>query len=176
VTVLGAQGVMSNVLVELSALRAGVGRTPDRHSLDQAINHLRQALEPSLWLDQTHLERRDGDRVFNEEKAAVQELVGLVNRESGGASAVILHGIINRIASADWLLASVAIQDAAAVVATPKQLTHALQEVRKGEQEAAQGQFEAGIAHFRDAWKYASHLTLATKSEGHRQLKPRKPS
>jgi hypothetical protein len=166
VMVLGAQGVISNVLVELSAISAGATNPPDGERLDQAISRLSHSLEPSLWLDQTHLEEGRGGQAFNEDKAAVQDLRLLMADESSLASAAELRGLITRIARAERLLAMVAIHDAGSNAGKPKQLAQALEEVTKGDTEVAGGQYEAGIAHYRNGWKRAYQASPAQISRG----------
>src|SRR5262249_44262753 len=68
VTVLGAQGVKSNILTELIGFENNLDAGRASEDLDAAINHLRISLTPAFWLDQTHLVRRHGETVFHEEK------------------------------------------------------------------------------------------------------------
>ena len=77
VTVLGAQGVKSNVLAELIALRASVMLTgPFAQKFEDAIQHLANSLNPAYWIDQTHLQPKSGNTAMNEEKLAASKLAG----------------------------------------------------------------------------------------------------
>ncbi len=80
VTVLGAQGVKSNVLAELIALRTSANPgQPFAQKFDDAIQHLADSLNPAYWIDQTHLQPKDGN-------------TGHERREAGGSQAVGNHG------------------------------------------------------------------------------------
>ncbi len=94
VTVLGAQGVKSNVLAELVALRASVTLTePFAQKFDDAIQHLQDSLNPAYWIDQTHLHARGGNTAMNEEKLAANKLAEIMDApgcpvDAGGSARI----------------------------------------------------------------------------------------
>jgi hypothetical protein len=158
VTVLGARGVKEHVLAELIALRRSVTAKETAEKLDDAIRHLAESLEPSRWVDQTHVAGKHGDKVFDEEKEAVQQLKELLKSKKNRIAGAVLQNFIDRIVKADRLLAVVSIQDAAADGVNPKKIAENLKEVEKGDQEAAEGEPDSAIEHYRSAWKHsASH-------------------
>jgi hypothetical protein len=160
-TVLGAQGVKSNVLAELTALRAGTNFDRwEGQKLDEAIGHLGSSLTPACWVDQTHLQPKVGNRAMNEEKLAAGALAGLLDAERCPIDAAVLQGFIDRIVRCDRVLAIISIQDAAAAGLNAKKLALGLAEVAKGDDEAAKGHYENAIEHYRSAWRHALRLQL----------------
>jgi hypothetical protein len=156
VTVLGPQGAKSKVLAGLTVLRAGVTRAPERQGLDEAIRHLGNSLDPALWIDQTHLNRRQGERDFDEEKAAIQALCELLKDKRGTLPQAELWAFINRIIKADRLLALVTLPDAAMAGADRRLLARGWRELARGDKAVVRGENEAGIGHYREAWKHAT--------------------
>jgi hypothetical protein len=63
------------------------------------------------------------------------------------------------------LLAMIAIQDSIAAGAEPKRLSQATDEVAAGDADVAGGQYESGMAHYRDAWKMAMQLAFKLSAQ-----------
>jgi hypothetical protein len=160
VAVLGSQGVLSNVLADLSALGLTLSRRPDAHALDSAIENLGDSLDPSLWLDQVHITRSHGEQVFNNDKAAIQDLYRILKEKQNAVNKIALQAIIDRIVKSDRLLAIVAIQDALAAGADARKLNQALDKVANGDLDIADAKYEAGISQYRNAWKDAVQQSL----------------
>ncbi|MCX6924303.1 MAG: HYR domain-containing protein, partial [Verrucomicrobia bacterium] len=159
VTVLGAQGVKSNVLAQLIALRGSLSDPRGLGALGEAIGYLSRSLEGEMWLDQTHLAKRLGARVFQDDRAAVQVLGELLgNRHRGGSSYPTLPGLIERILKADRLLAVVAIQEASG--ADGWRLDQARYAVAQGDQDAGNASYAVALQHYLDAWQIAIRLTI----------------
>ena len=161
VTVLGAQGVKSNVLAELTALRdiASLDQSLGQ-KLDQAIGHLASSLTPGFWVDQTHLQPKLGNTAMNEEKLAAGALVDLQGSKGCPIDAAVLQGIIDRIVRCDRVLAVICVQDAAAAGLKAKKVAEDLAQVAQGDDQAAKGHYENAIEHYRNAWRHALHLQL----------------
>ena len=83
------------------------------------VEHLARSLASSLWIDQTHVQQKGGDKVFNEEKETVKKLAELIKDKHSSIADAVLQGFINRIVKSDQLLAFVAIQEA--IAASSKQ-------------------------------------------------------
>jgi hypothetical protein len=161
VTVLGAQGVKSNVLAELIALRDSVNFTqPLAQKLDDAIQHLANSLNPAYWIDQTHLQPKGGNTAMNEEKLAVNKLQDIMGANECPVAPAVLQGFIDRIVKSDRLLAIISIQDAANAGLNPKKIAQDLAMVAKGDAEAAAGRYVNAIEHYRNAWRHALQLRL----------------
>jgi hypothetical protein len=154
VTVLGAQGVKSNVLAELIALRAS---TPLNQSFavkfDYAILHLRNSLNPAYWIDQTHLQPAGGNMALNEEKLAANMLGVIMHSGKCPVDPAVLQGFIARILKADRLLAIISIQEAASAGVSARKVAQCVAAVAKGDEEAAAGRFANAIEHYRNAWR-----------------------
>ncbi len=168
VTVLGAQGVKSNVLAELKLLRAGVTNAFDRWELDRAIVDVAASLglytpHLRLWLDQTHISRTSGGLVFFYEKDAVKELQKILSSRKSQIPAATAQDIIDRLIRCDRLLAVVSIQDAAAAGLRPGKVALALAMVAKADGEAAAGHYTSAIEHYRIAWRQALSLHLRVR-------------
>ena len=161
VTVLGAQGVKSNVLAQLIALRASTDLSqPIAQKFDDAIEHLAASLDPAYWIDQTHLQPKGGNTAMNEEKLAVNKLLDVMNTKDCPVPPQVLQGFIDRIVKSDRLLATVSIQDAADAGLNPRKIAEDLAMVAKGDAEAAAGRYVNAIEHYRNAWRHALQLRL----------------
>lgn len=161
VTVLGAQGVKSNVLAELIALRATT--TMDQSfatKFDYVIEHLQNSLNPEYWVDEIHLQPKGGNTALNEEKLAAKELGVIIASKNCPVEPAVLQGLINRILKADRLLAMISIEEAAAAGLNAKKIAEDLAEVAKGDEKAAAGNYANAIEHYRNAWRHAVQLRL----------------
>jgi hypothetical protein len=159
VTVLGAQGVKSNLLAELTALRAGtsLGLTVGQ-KFDEAIQHLGCSLNPAYWVDQTHLVPKGGNTAMNEEKLAAKALEDLMDAKGCPVDPAVLQGLVNRIVKCDRLLAVVCIQDAAKAGLNPRKEAEDFAMVAKSDAEAGKGRYANAIEHYRNAWRHALQL------------------
>jgi len=188
VTVLGARGSKQKVLAELIALRDTVvcGRDHGHHDggnvgddvcrkLDDAIRHLRASLDPTLWIDETHLDRRHGEQVFHEERKAIEKLCDLIKSRKSDIPDTVLQEFIGRIFRADRLLASVAIQEAITAGASQKKIEQAQKHLAKGDADAGDEKCKNGIEDYSNAWKHAVRAKVSLSppthlANGHTQL------
>jgi hypothetical protein len=165
VSVLGARGVMSNVLAQLVIVRAAATNRADQKDLDETIADLTEALgtdhrSAPLWLDETHVCRGNGWRAFYNPKDAVQALKEIIKRKKSGIPDATAQNLLDRLVKADRLLAVVSIQDAANASANPGKIAKDLKEVTKGDQAAAAGKPAEAIQHYWHAWNQAVRLKL----------------
>jgi len=152
---LSPKTIKQNVLDDLIALRATVIDKQDGKKLDEAIKHLTKSLNPDLWVDETHLQPKHGDKVFQEEKDAVVKLLELIKDKKSNVDKAKLQDFINRLVEADKLLALVAIEGAVAASGDAKKIDKANDELGKGDARVADGHFTDAIEHYRNAWKHA---------------------
>ena len=148
----GPGSAKQDVLDELIALRATVTDKQDGNKLDEAIKHLEKSLTPAWWTDDAHLQVKDGEKVFNEEKDAVNQLRDLIKGKKSSISDMTLQSFVDRIVAVDRLLAVVAIADATG--GDSKDIAKANDELGKGDNETAKGKYDSGIEHYRNAWKF----------------------
>jgi len=161
VTVLGAQGVKSNVLAELVALRTSAN--PGQafaQKFDAAIEHLADSLNRAYWMDQTHLQPKGGNTAMNEEKLAVSKLQEIMDSKECPVDSAVLQGFIDRVVKCDRLLAVISIQDAERAGLNPRKVAEDLAMVAKGDREADAGHYANAIEHYRNAWRHALQLRL----------------
>jgi hypothetical protein len=155
ITVNTPRAAKLEVLADLVALRATVTDRSDREKLDAAIRHLRKAVDPQLWRDDSHPDEEVGGRVFGEEEDAVSELRDLIRDPHSTVPDAVLLALINRMVGADRLIAQVALADAEARGGNPVRIARARDELTKGNLALSRGRFEDAIEHYRDAWKQA---------------------
>jgi len=149
------KSIKQGVLQDLIALRGTVTDKNDGKKLDEAIKHLSNSLDQGLWLDETRLNAKKGEKVFQEEKNAVLKLVKLINDEKSTVDKAKLQDFINRLLSADRGLASAAINDATAAGGDAKKIAKANEDLDKGDGRAAEGDFAGAIRQYRKAWTHA---------------------
>lgn len=146
--------------------------------LDDAIKHFGRSLNSELWIDETHPQHRHGSRVFHEERKAVEALEDLRNEghrdddddddddgdhDDGNICSVpdsVLLGFIQRIVSADRLVAELAIQEAQAAGTKPKKIERARRSLARGDAATAKGEYSEAIDRYRQAWDEARPVRI----------------
>lgn len=163
VTILGAHSVLKNVWIDVGALASSNALAKvDRERLGQARTHLAALLAAEFWLDETHLQRRGGDEVFNQGRDAVQAFQDLLKNKRSEIPDARVEGLAQRIVKSERLLAAVEIQDASHAGVAPKKLREAQAELAKGDEAAGGGKPGPAIEHYQHAWKRA--LTVRIKA------------
>lgn len=155
ITVLGARGVLSNLLTELTALRETETEEKQQRRLDDALERLNDTLKPGRFLDETHVARREGSKVFRQHQRAVRKLVLWMKRERDPELDDRMRNFIERLLRADRLLASVAIQDAVDAEGNATRIARAQVDLAKGDLAALRGREAQAIALHRSAWLHA---------------------
>lgn len=141
------------VLAELQALYAATTNKQDRERLDETIKHVNKSLDPSLWAnDGAHLQA-NGEKVFSEEKDAVNKLREIIKDKKTTLDKPTIQGLIDELVAVDRALAALAIADAAGGDAN--KLARANSELAKGDADVSSGKYDSGIEHYRNAWKKA---------------------
>jgi hypothetical protein len=152
--------VKRNVRNELIALRATVTEAKDAKKLDEAIKEITDSLAAELWVNQTHIVPKHGDRVFHEEKETAKKLEELLKDKKSLIPDAVLLDFIARIVKSDRLLAEVAIVDAMAAGLPAKKIAEAQKEMAKGDEYRAEGKYDQAIEHYEHAWKEVSRLRV----------------
>jgi len=158
ISVLGPHSILLNILEHLIALRSGVTDSNDISNLEQIIAGLTAALDPSLWLDETHLQRKTGQGEFT--ALQTEDLCELSQDPSDQLSGPVLEGLWVRLRNAERLLAATAIQEAIAVGGAAKRINQASAQLALGDEQTTADQCAACIAHYKNAWNIASHAIL----------------
>ena len=131
------------LLDDLRSMTPGGGKDVERPVAD-AIAALEKSLAPALWIDGDHLDAREGRRVFDEERRAVQALAGIKNPPTW------VGDLIARLVAIDRRLVTTAIDESTDAAAVDK----ARQELAQGDDLRDDGQPAPAIEHYRDAWKF----------------------
>ncbi|MDB6029791.1 MAG: hypothetical protein JWM16_129 [Verrucomicrobiales bacterium] len=160
IVVLGPLGVKRDVVNDLTALRATISSKNDGRELDDAIGYLAESIDPTLWLDQIHVEPKHGQRAFQEEMQSVHELVELIQHNSSLIPTATLQGFIDRIVKSDHLLALIAINEAVAAGVNPRKVADAQWHFDEAEVSVSQGNFEQATHQYREAWMRTLHATI----------------
>jgi hypothetical protein len=157
------------VLTDLIALRVLATNKQDRKKLDAAITDLTASLDPSLWMplpDETHLQRRTGIAVFNDDVDAVGQLIDLRNGNKSGLSSATLLNLILKMVGADRELALVAINDGMSSGGDPKELANAAAALAKGDTKASgtNPDYVSAIQQYGSAWQHAVNALKGSNS------------
>jgi len=151
----GPFSIKQAVLSDLIALRTSVTDSEDGQKLDEAISHLALSVDSSLWLDSSRLQIKGGERVFTEEKNAVNKLRVLLEDKHSTIDKALLRGFIERLVMADHVIAQVAIADVIERTGNPTDIAKANEELEVGDSEASKNKPVSAIEHYRNAWKHA---------------------
>ncbi|MDB5159655.1 MAG: hypothetical protein JWR50_4362 [Mucilaginibacter sp.] len=153
VTVLGAKGTKADLLKEMKAIRPTVTDKEAGKKLDSAIEEITESLDPSFWINQTHLNPKTGKDDFDEERDAVTDLQVLQSQsKKHNIPIAVIQGWIDRIVASDRLIATIAINDAATVKTDAKCVADALKMISQGDKEASKGNGNSAIVLYRNAW------------------------
>lgn len=136
------------------------GDTGDDKRIEKAIEAINDSLDPSLWVDNTHLDPDDGKDVFKAERKAAKELEKV--------DTVDVSAQMDALVTADAVLATTAIDDATAALdaadceaddndcdKAAKELEKALEDMAKAADEVADGDADKAIERYRKAWEHA---------------------
>ena len=155
IALFGPRGIKQNLVNEMIALRAKVTDEGVGKRFGEAVAPLQQSLNATYWIDPLRLAPTLGDRVFAEEKNAVTSLQNLIIEKKGSIAGLVSRDLMRRIAGADRSLAVIAINDAIGAQGGQLEIEIATQELVKGDRDVANGKYESGIEHYRQAWRMA---------------------
>lgn len=147
--------------------------------LDSILEHMADSLEEGLWLDETHLDPEEGEKVFQAESRAVEEISLLLRLDelfnsdyppqiieskfvlSEEARSIFEQALVNLV-KADGVLAQIAIDEASNIPIeniTNKSKFNSLMTQAEAAMEKAQEQEvskpNSAISHYKQAWQFA---------------------
>ena len=125
------------------------GDKGDDKRIEKAIDSIEDSLDPAYWVDGTHLTDR-GNKVFDEEKKAVKDLMRV-----HGPAETDAQAIIDVLVDADQTLAAVAIADAVAAGGDARYIEKAEQQMAAALDDLAWDKPDKAIDHYKKAWRYA---------------------
>lgn len=141
----------------LAALRSQATTAQEQSQIDAALQRLDRTLAPGLWRDDTHLEPKTADQVFDEAQQIVTGLQALTRSNTSSISSAALRGFIRtRVVHVLRGLAAQAIDEA---TAGQPGLDQARAALNRGDAAALESQFVSAIQHYRSAWRQAQRAT-----------------
>ena len=137
----------------------------------KAIEHINKSLQPDLWYTDSGLTKK-GQKVFDEEKRAVKELMKIPERADIYPTVTYTASLaIVDLITADQVLASTAIEQAIANAEEAgcydegnddaecqkalREIDRALEEMTKAEAETGKDKYDKAIDHYKKAWEHA---------------------
>jgi hypothetical protein len=158
------------ILAELVALKASLvnvnaknarergeneKKNNDKKILTRVIADLRTSLRANLWVTDTRLNDRKGDKVFDAEQEAVIDLKVLYNSKRSAVSQTVVLDLITRLAADDRAIAVAAIADAVAAGGVAANIANANVALASGDAATALGHYVTAIGYYQDAWGFA---------------------
>ncbi len=134
------------VTAQMAALAAGLPRGAAANQFKAAVKHLREALEPRLWLDANHVRRGNGAEVFAMEGFFDRKAKALLPLLPDSAK-VAVEGALRTLVDCDRILAQTAVADAGGPPAARALLAQADELRLSGDGDA--------ILLYRQAWQAA---------------------
>jgi M6 family metalloprotease-like protein len=151
-----AMAVLGAVQDEIGQASEGADKK-DAHKLDEAYKKLGEALDPKSWTSDNTLDPKDGKKVFDKDKEAVNQLEQLLKDKKSQIADETLQGWIDWIVFVDRRLASDAIDTAQTTPgADVKKIDDATKKLGEGDTRAADGKYHEAIDSYRESWQKAT--------------------
>lgn len=147
---------LRDVLNQMIALRGVTTDKKDQRKLEGAIQNLTAAFEPTLWLDEMHLQPEGIEKTYGAIKQTVNLLTQLLRDRKSTVPDETLLTFIRRIVTATRALLTCATNDARLAGADPKPLTSVEQETSKSVLDVKAGRYTCAIGHLGNALKQAT--------------------
>ena len=155
-TVNPIKSVKQYVLADATALLAGSPTNPDKDKLTKVVQKVTASLDPANWADDNHLRPPPpGNKVFDNEKDAVHNLMDLIKDPKSLIADPTLQDLIDRLVQVDQSLAQVELGEAIAASGNAKKIAEAQGELAKAADELSKGHFDHAIDHYEAAWNKA---------------------
>ena len=160
---LTARAIQQDALDQLIALRTNTRNKKQLAKLDEVAEHLTRSLDPDLWIDPSHLNPNEGERVFDENQLAINKLRELLRRDDDSVWDAMLLELIDRIATANRELALFSVGEALAASGEKNDLAAATREIRSGDGDVFATHYRGYIDDYQEAWKTA--LAVSRKKD-----------
>jgi tetratricopeptide (TPR) repeat protein len=150
-------------MVSLSILHhLSSNKSKTQETINKAFKEVQQSLldKNPLWDDSKHIDCKSGNKVFNHEKNAVEELMKVITpnkNEYDAAVAPAAMNLIVTIVAADKKLATTLIDEANAsmFLKNKQEFEAAIKELNKAGEEYNKGKYGSAIEHYKEAWHHA---------------------
>jgi hypothetical protein len=128
--------------------------------IDTIIGQIENSLDDGLWIDDIHLDLKQGHMAYDRDKTAVKKIQELlIHKDTPDSVEEACKETIDKIVKAEELIAKTALEEAEAYLGTDKKVNHhiliAEQEFANAEEKLARGQPDKAIDHYRKAWEHA---------------------
>jgi VCBS repeat-containing protein len=171
VTVISATGLAQDAAVNLAAF---AGESKD---IARAVASINQVLASNAWLDEMHLDAKQGHKVFSDLKSAAQDLqkvlqdAGTKGGVSAGALQAAQEALRDLAAAARLVAETLYLENQGLTAVNPKNqkqvndsLAQAKAALEAGNMDAASGKCDNAIQNYRQSWeKIQQALALAAK-------------
>jgi hypothetical protein len=138
--------------------------------IEKALQDLQQALAPSRWLDEMHLDPATGKQTFHLLQSAVNDLEQVIKDAQKGkvtaaAGQAALEAILKLLQVAQLISETLYLENENLVAVNPadqaqvdNELSLAFGDLNEGETNATDGAYSRGMKNFADSW---AHLQRA---------------
>lgn len=144
--------------------------------IDKAIGDIESSLGAGLWADASHLDQKQGHKVFDSDKQAIKSLLKIIEEKGNHEDPEIaagLQSVVDGFVKADALLTKVAISDAEKVKSDkPKtqekidsEISKAKADLEKAAQELATSDPDKAIDDLKKSWDSAQ-LAMSFSVDG----------
>lgn len=151
-------GMKRTALATLQAMVPS-GNKENDNKLRDAISKLQDSMNPSLWIGESHLKFKDGDKVFDREAEVTDKLRDLISDKKSTLNKATLQSVIDNLVADDRQLAQTAIDETPLTGKCQSGLRDATREMTSGDIDSAAGRAHQAIDHYRNAWKKVQEPT-----------------
>lgn len=157
------------MLDAVTAERAVASRH-DRPDLRAAQRALADSLLPGTWIDELHLVvKRHGDRVFNDDIQALQQLRQLLRDRRSGVADAKVQSWIDALTRIDRRVAELAIDEARAAGGNARKLADAAKSLARGVALLGKGKLASAVEQFAHAWDDAKDSLVKPGKKSERE-------
>lgn len=156
-----------NAITQLEETKTGEKKIDEK--IDTIIGQIENSLDDELWMDDIHLEIKQGHMAFDRDKTAIKKIQELLTHKDIPDSVEdACKEAIDKLLKAEELIAKKMLEEAKAYLGTDKKVDHhiliAAQEFANAEDKLVSGQPDKAIDHYRKCWEHAQvAIFLANK-------------
>jgi hypothetical protein len=123
--------------------------------IDKALEELIKAFTEEWWIDEWHLDLKDGDKVFKELKDVVKKLKEVIEDEDYDDDEVKIKSqvALDLVLAAAVDLCELALEEAIAGDGEAKEIEKAQEEIVKAEEELDKGKPDKAVDNYKKSWE-----------------------
>ena len=147
-----------NAITQLEETKTGEKKIDEK--IDMIIDQIENSLDDELWMDDIHLDIKQGHMAFDRDKIAIKKIQELLTHKDIPDSVEnACKEVIDKLLKAEELIAKKMLEEAKTYFGTDKKVDHhiliAVQEFANAEDKMAEGQPDKAIDHYRKCWEHA---------------------